>query len=85
MKIIPPLTLLLLAGLPAFSQEDAPPAGMRILGTAKFQTPSEIQCLAFSADSRRLAVGTSQDGILIWDVETGKEVERIAVKPQCQR
>src|SRR5262245_30253184 len=84
MKFTTPLSLFLLGSLllpePATGLQDAPPAGMRILGTAKFQTPSEIQCLAFSTDSRRLAVGTSQDGILIWDVETSKEIDRIPVK-----
>src|SRR5262245_6769837 len=84
MKFTTPLSLFLLGSLllpePATGLQDAPPAGMRVLGSAKFQTPSEIQCLAFSVDSRRLAVGTSQDGILIWDLETGKEVERIGVK-----
>lgn len=61
-------------------QEPPPPAGMRILGKSTFQTPSEIQCLGFTPDGRRLAVGTQQDGILVWDLESSKEVDRIPVK-----
>jgi len=78
MKTTAPLFLFLFGGLLAVgAQEDVPPAGMRILGTAPFQTPSEIQCLSFSIDSRRLAAGTSADGIVIWDLESAKEVDRI--------
>lgn len=81
MKITASLFLFLSAGLLAVSaQENAGPAGMRILGTAPFQTPSEIQCLSFSPDSRRLAAGTSGDGIVIWDLESAKEVDRIAAR-----
>src|SRR5262245_6678538 len=84
MKITAPAPLCLIAclllAIPAGSQDSPAPAGMRVLGTSTFQTPSEIQCLAFSVDSRRLAVGTSQDGILIWDLESAKEVDRIPVK-----
>ena len=81
MKIITPAALYLFLGaLPAASQDDAPPAGMRVLGTAAFQTPSTIQGMAFSLDSRRLAVGTQQDGILVWDLETAKVVDRIPVE-----
>src|SRR5262245_1755673 len=85
MKITTPLSLSLLFGIlmladSAPAQDVAPPEGMRILGTASFQTPTEIQSLAFSSDSRRLAVGPSQDGVLVWDLETAKEVDRIAAK-----
>lgn len=84
MKITAPLSLFLFASLaPAASapaQGTPVPEGMRILGSARFQTPSEIQCLAFTADSRRLAAGTSQDGLLFWDLETAKEVDRIPLQ-----
>src|SRR4026209_927569 len=78
MKITAPLFLFLFAGLLSVgAQEDAPPAGVRILGTAPFQTASEIYCLSFSVDSRRLAAGTSQNGIVGGDLETAQEGDRL--------
>jgi len=81
MKFTAALALSLLATLlPSSAQEDAPPGGVRILGTAPFQTASEIYCLSFSVDSRRLAAGTTQNGIVVWDLETAKEVDRLPTK-----
>lgn len=59
------------------SQDDAAPAGVRILGSAIFQAPSDLSSIAFSPDSRRLAAGTGSHGIVVWDLETRREVDRI--------
>lgn len=72
-----PLGFLLLL---AATQDPPPEPGLRVLGAASFQTPSEIVVLAFHPDGRRLAAGTHHDGIVVWDLETRKEDARIPVQ-----
>lgn len=68
---------LLGAALLGAGQDEPAPAGLRVLGSALFQAPSDISAIAFSPDSRLLAAGTHTHGIVVWDLESRKEVDRI--------
>ena len=45
--------------------------------TAELNTHERLQDAAFSPDGRRLATATSRGEILIWDVESGRQLKRL--------
>lgn len=60
---------------------DAPPEpvveSVRVLGAGAFQAASGVYDLAFSPDGRHLAAGL-EDGCVVWDLDSGKEIVRAA-------
>jgi WD40 repeat protein len=54
------------------------------LGSVRYRYDARVECLGFSRDRKRLAVGTRQSAV-VWDVDTGAEVRKFTLQgtPHC--
>src|SRR5262249_34552256 len=59
-----------LPGLPP----DLPADVARIFGDSKLRHTHWVQCLAYSPDGKKLASGSQDGTVKVWDVETGREL-----------
>ncbi len=55
-----------------------PPLALARLGTVRMRHSAFTACAAFTPDGKTAIVGDADGNVVLWDVETGREVRRIA-------
>src|SRR5579885_186996 len=62
---------------PALPNDPLPAGALVRLGTARFRPGATVYSVAFSPDGQRLATGSYGEAVRVWDIVTGKEVEKL--------